>query len=408
MKVLGIVAEYNPFHNGHAYQIKKAKEISGADYVLAIMSGSFVQRGEPALLDKWSRTKMALSAGCDMVIELPVVYACASAEFFAHAAVKLLEDSGIVNCLCFGSESGSIKAFESLGALLADESSYFSTLLNQELSKGLSFPAARESALKKAYTNELPSLNQPNNILGIEYCKALKKLKSSIEPFTLKREQAHYHSNLISGHIASATAIRETVKKNELHLLSEVIPKQSLPYLINTLEKGSAPVDNNHFSYMLQYCLRALSLNELRNISDISEGLENRILKACECCQTTNEMVQAIKSKRYTHTRIQRALLHALLHLNKSDFSLYQSNGYSQYIRVLGFRRQSQELLKKLCEQSHITVITNVKKAEKQLSPLAKQMLELELKATDIYFLGTPNVAFHKRNLDYTTPISII
>jgi predicted nucleotidyltransferase len=220
MKTIGIVAEYNPFHNGHLYQLQASRGQTGADCAVVVMSGNYTQRGEPAIVDKWARAEMALHSGADLVIELPVAYAMGSAEYFAYGAVKLLDSLNAVNMICFGSEAGSIEKLSAAAAILADEPESYKSYLKDYLSKGLSFPAARQKAISSYCKNtygkdDLSSLlKSPNNILGIEYLKALRRLKSNIVPMTIERVGNEYNQAELTGKMSSATSIRKTIREN--------------------------------------------------------------------------------------------------------------------------------------------------------------------------------------------------
>lgn len=408
MKTAGIVAEYNPFHNGHLYHIEKTKKITGANFIVAVMSGNFVQRGEPAILDKWTRAELALKNGCDMVLELPAVYSSSSAEFFSKASVKILNDTNIVDFLCFGSESGDINELNKIANILYEEPLLYKAFLKKELDRGIVFPKARLNALKNFSSINQETLENPNNILGIEYLKALKALNSSIIPETVTRNSIQYHSNEKANNIASALGIRNAVKNNDFEFIKETLPKNSYDTLTKAVNENISPIEIGSFSFALNYILRTMPLEELGEILDITEGLENRIYKAIKHNYDINEIINYTKTKRYTYTKIQRAILHIILNIKTKELEKYNQNGYAQYIRVLGFRKKSEALLKNLVEKSSVPVITNLNKDFKKLKPLAQKMLETEIKATDIYYLGTKNVNFKPLKKELTSPIVII
>ena len=405
MNTTGIIAEYNPFHNGHNYHLQQSKKISGADYVIVVMSGNYVQRGEPAIVDKWTRTKMALQNGADIVIELPSIYASSSAENFSHSAVSLLNATGIVSSICFGSETADMDLMKEIAKVLCDEPDEYKTILKSELSKGLVFPKARANALKSYTKKNTSFIDSPNNILAIEYIKALNRLGSTIVPYTIKREIAEYHSTDISSHISSATAIRFNLKNDNINAISNVIPKESMISFLDCIDNGIGPVYFDDFSTLLNYRLRTLSAEELANILDITEGIENRILNASHTYFNISDIANFVKTKRYTYTKIQRALLHILLDFKKSDIKDYSNS--VPYIRVLGFRKQSESLLSNLCKKATVPVITNTKKVKTLLSPVGLKMFNQECRSTDIYFLNNRNVLQRTANREYTTPIII-
>ena len=329
--VLGIIAEYNPFHNGHLYHLKESKKATGAKYTVAIISGNFTQRGSTSIIDKWKKTEMALQNGVDLIIELPVLYSISSSENFAEGSIKILNSLGIIDFLSFGSETSDIKILNNFANILYDEPKEYKKILSNYLDTGLSFPKARENALleyiKKFedvntnFDNYKNILSSPNNILGIEYLKALKKYKSSIKPICIKRSVADYKSSDISINtsIASATAIRELIKNKNFNTIKTVIPEKSYSILADCINSGCIIPDLNCFEKEIIYVLRKMSIKEIANLPDVSEGLEFLIKKAVNSCNTLTELLNTIKSKRYTITRLQRILLYALLDISKKD-----------------------------------------------------------------------------------------
>ena len=278
MKIVGLIAEYNPFHNGHRYHIEQAKEITGADYVIVIMSGNFVQRGDTSLINKWVKTEMALKAGVDLVIELPTVYALSSAENFADGAVKILNSLGVVDFISFGSEIGEITPLNDIANILYKEPKEFSSLITAQLKSGLSYPRAREIALSQFFgTSQKYSeiLNSPNNILGVEYLKALKRRRSHIRPLTIKRDYSDYNSTKVKNGIASATAIRTMIEnKKNVHY---VVPYETYELLDEEINNGRIISNLSVFEKEIIYTLRKMTLSEIANLPDVSEGLENKI-----------------------------------------------------------------------------------------------------------------------------------
>jgi len=393
LSIVGIVAEYNPFHNGHKLHIEKAKELTGADKAIVVMSGNFVQRGEPAVFDKWQRARCALLNGADMVIELPVYFSTASAEFFAKAAVDILDKTGCVDYICFGSESGDISAITKTALCLLNESEAFKAALKENLSHGLTYPAARSKALYDTEEIEESMLSSPNNILAVEYVKALLALNSNIEPVTLKRLYTDYNSTGTTEKYASATGLRHMLKiKSDVSSFVPCLP-DTYPIFADTL----CPY--------LGYKLRILGKKGLSQILDVNEGLENRILEECGKYNDYDLLVSSIKTKRYTHSRIQRALIHALLDITKTDFENLVSSGMNHYIRILGFRKDAQQLVSTLSKNSSVPVITTVR-SRGELSFTAQAMLDKEATATDIYYLLKGDDI--KLNKDLTTSMVLI
>ena len=411
MKICGIVAEYNPFHNGHLYHIEKTKEQTGCDAVVSVMSGNFIQRGLPALFDKWTRTKMAIESGVDLVIELPTYYATASAEYFAQGSISLLDGLGVIDTLSFGNSCSDIKILKRIANVLYLEPDGYKKELQREIKKGISYPIARSNALKtflkKEFDDKILSniLLDSNNILGIEYLKALLYCNSSITPFSIERKGGSYNSVHIDGNICSATGIREMLYNNQLEQTREVMPESSLSIMNKEILNGKSPMFINHFEKEILYELRKSSLTDLANIADVSEGLENVMKRASSECTNIDDLIEVIKSKRYTRTRIQRILIHALLGITKTESEAYKHN--PQYIKVLGFTKTGEKILSKISNNSNLPIITSTNKFLKTANETSKKMLEKDILATNIYTLGYQVPTYRKMNLDYTTPIII-
>ena len=412
-RVLGIIAEYNPFHNGHLYHLETSKNTTNCDYTVAIISGNFTQRGSTSVIDKWSKTKMALQNGVDLVIELPVLYSISSSENFADGAIKILNSLGIIDYLSFGSETPDITVLDSIADILCNEPKDYKKLLTTELDKGLSFPKARENALlnyiKNANTfeNDKPNfekhkkaLSSPNNILGIEYLKALKKYNSSIKPVCISRFATDYNSSDFSGSIASATAIRELIKNKDFNFIKTVIPENSYPVLMDCINSGHIVPDLNCFEKEIIYTLRKMNIEEIYNLPDVSEGLEFSIKKAANSCNTINEFLDIVKSKRYTVTRLQRILLYALLNISKKDMQLSKQVEIP-YVRVLGFNDNGKKLVSEIAtKHPELKLITSVKKFVDDNSDKDLQVLfDKDVFATDVYSLAFENNSL--ANLDF-------
>lgn len=325
--ILGIVSEYNPFHNGHIRHLELSKQLTKTDFTVAVMSGNFVQRGDTALVDKWTRTEMALKSGIDLVIELPTVYAISSAENFADGAVKILNSLGVVDYLSFGSEIGEISPLNDVASILYREPKEFSSLITAQLKSGLSYPRAREIALSqffgtsKKYTEVL---NNPNNILGVEYLKSIKKHRSHIKPLTIKRDYSDYNSTTVKNGIASATAIRTMLQNNKN--IHRVVPFQTYELLDECKQNGKIITDLSVFEKEILYILRKMTLSEIAALPDVSEGLENRIKLAANTVNNLNDLISNIKTKRYTQSRIQRILLYALLNISRKRYKCIQKS----------------------------------------------------------------------------------
>ncbi len=412
MKVVGLITEYNPFHNGHKYHIEQARKVTGADYCVAVMSGDFVQRGTPAMMDKYSRAKMALNNGVDLVLELPVCYATGSAEYFAHGAVSILDKLGVVNALCFGSECGNISRLTSAAQFLLHAPEVFENQLQDYMRDGLTYPAARLKALEHSMDDLGSSdkhslskiLTEPNNILGIEYSKALIKLSSSIEPVTIQRISAHYHEKELSDVrpynsndlelcdpvISSATAIRNTInQQRELPADAITAAVQSVPedvakYLRDNYQI-TYPITEEDFATIIKYKLRNEDSKSLARYLDITPDLAERIKNIKDFNMSISILIQNIKTRNMTLTRINRALLHILLSIKTESMRKYMEADYTPYARILGIRKESTPLLRHIEKQGRIPMITKVSKAEEQLDALGMQMLSEDIFAADIY-----------------------
>ncbi len=412
MKVLGIVAEYNPFHNGHLYHLQASRAMSGADCAVAVMSGNFTQRGEPAIVDKWVRTEMALANGVDLVIELPFAYAMASAEFFAYGAVKLLDSLGAVDMLSFGSESGDLKSLSEAASILGNEPAEYRLALKNSLSNGKSFPAARQEALSSYLTGKYgedhlsTSLKSPNNILGIEYLKALKKLKSGIKPITLGRSGSDYNSSNLSGKFSSATAIRRTIcsepwPEARKHLEAS-LPEHTLSLLEREFSLGRGPVSASDFSTQLLSVLRKMTIDEIRALPYMEKGLENRFKQAAENTGSYAELLDAVCTRRYTGTRIQRILFCILAGLTDRLFEAFNLNGGPSYIRVLGLNNTGRQLLSTVRDSSSLPVITKASDFKNSAVSGIASMLQLETASSDQYVLAFKTADLRKSGSEFT------
>ena len=403
-KILGIICEYNPFHYGHLYHIEKSKSLIHPDYTVAIMSGNFTQRGDVAFFDKWSRAEMALNNGVDLVIELPLVYSISSAENYALGAIKILQSLGMNTTLSFGSECGDIDILYEIADVLVSEPPEYLSILKHELANGISFPKAREHAVLM-YLNNIRRyaniLSSPNNILAIEYIKAIMKNKYKIRPITIKRNGPDYNDLNLSSKYASASAIRHAILNNTS--IKKHVPESTLEIIKNKIANSEVVYGITKYEQLIIYKLRTMSVQDIAMLPDVSEGLENKIKKASDSCNTIDELIDKVKSKRYTQTRINRILLYALLNISKKDIE----DSYKQvpYIRVLGINDKGKELIGKLVAKNKKThIITSPKKFLKNnKNKLLKNMLEKDIFASNIYTLGYSKNS--KANLDYTNKL---
>ncbi|MGL5575722.1 MAG: nucleotidyltransferase [Sarcina sp.] len=397
MKISGLITEYNPFHLGHKFHFENCKKNTNSEGIICVMSGNFVQRGIPALTDKWSRAQMALNAGIDLVIELPTLYAVSSAEHFAFGAISLLNKLNIVDNVYFGSEIGSIDLIKLVANILSDEPIEFKELLKENLAIGLPFPKARAKSLEiyiHKYTNTNIDtsnledfLTSSNNILGIEYCKSINRLKSTIVPLTLKREGSNYNDASITENIfASATAIRANIfANNNLDSIKKFLPEVSYNILA---EKKYFAAPSSMFNY-IKYQLTVYP-SVLSHIQDASEGLDNKILNELKNASSYDDLINRCKSKRYTHTRISRILCHIFLGINEELYSCIKTP--PNYLRVLALNQTGAKILKEIKKNSTIEIITKVPRKSTDL------LLNLDIKATNLYSLLNPSI---KLNSDY-------
>ena len=401
--VLGIIGEYNPLHNGHLYHLNESKKVTGANYTVAVISGNFVQRGNVALIDKWSRAKMAILNGVDLVLELPCIYSISSAENFASGAIKIFNSLKIVDTVSFGSEINNMSVLKEFATILTEEPDEYKSLLAHELSKGISFPKARENALLM-YLNDIRKyanvLSSPNNILAIEYLKALQISESTIEPVAIKRKGPGYNSNMVVDNLASGTAIRRFIEDRNFYSLDKVLPQVSYDILSDAIKKGHYVSGLERFEKEIIFTLRRMTIAEIANLPDVSEGLENSLKNAANSCNNLAEFRKLVKSKRYTQTRIDRILLYALLGFTKDDME--DSKKVDPYIRVLGFNSKGEELLSEICkENKKLQVVTSVKNFMSTCrNRKLLMMLEKDIQATNTYTLGYEYDSLS--NLDYT------
>lgn len=417
MKTVGLITEYNPFHNGHLYHIQKARELTKADHIIVIMSGNFVQRGIPAVMDKYTRTKMALDGGADIVIELPVIFSCASAEFFALGAVSLLDNTNCVDYLCFGSECADISILKKAASILLEEPPLFKQLLKENLKCGLSFPLARQNAIIRYMSEKTDKENlsynalseifsKPNNILGIEYIKALIKLKSKITPITIKRIAADYNEGEINNNtICSATAIRNCLYATNLDAFKGNVPNSVYNIMESKLNK-TFPIFEDDLSLLLKYKLLMNKHYDLTQYLDVSPELCNSIKNNIYNFKAFSDFANILKSRQYTLTRINRALTHILLDIKKSDMENCIDNIDNMYLRFLGFNKNS-VLLKKLKQNSSLPIINKLADSKKLLSDNALNILNKDIFAADLYSSVVQNKFNTLTHNEYVTNIVI-
>lgn len=418
MKTAGLITEYNPFHNGHLYHISKTRELTGADYLVVIMSGDFVQRGAPAVYDKYTRTVMALKAGADLVLELPSIYAVSSAEDFAACGAALLDKLGVIDFLCFGSEAGDIQPLSAIADILIQEPEKYTAELKNQLKTGCTFPEARKSAVASCL---LPSdsavcaalLDSPNNILGIEYLKALKRRNSAITPITITRAGNGYHDPSLSGPLSSASAIRSYLLSpsgSDPDHSALINIRAAVPDYVYESIRIRCPIALNDFSDLLNYTLLSLEYQNipLSEYADFSDDLTFRMKRTSLEFPSFEERIAQLKTRQYTYTRISRALLHLILQIKTEDILRYRSRDYVPYARVLGFRKASSEIMKQIKHHGSIPLITKVANANQILPESALPLFKKDLYCSHLYqSILQRKTGLHQKN-EYTQGCCIL
>lgn len=380
MKTAGIIAEYNPFHNGHLYQLKTLKKM-GFERIVVALSGNFVQRGEPAVIDKWARARSALLGGADLVVEIPTCYCLSPAEKYAFGAVGVLNNIGVVDSLCFGSETGDIDILKKFVYDIKEDETV-NLRLKENLKKGFGYAAAFSSAVESAFSKEYSEiLKNANDILGIEYISALKKSGSKITPSAVKRKGVSHNGEETCGEFASASKIRELIFSSNNFF--DFVPRKSGELFSKSVEKGEAPVFLNNSERVLLTALRALKLSDFSRLADIGEGLDKRIFNAVAMAGDIDTLFELIRTKRYTDSRIKRLVLNAVLGIFE-----YKE---APYIRVLGFSEKGNTLLREIKGKSDLPIVTSYADAKK-LGKECEDYFIREAEYTDFYSMLMPKI----------------
>lgn len=409
MKTVGVVVEYNPFHNGHAYHLAEAKRVSGADAVVAVMSGHWLQRGEPAVMNKWARAETALLAGVDLVLELPVAYSTQPAEWFAYGAISVLESTGVVDAVCFGSESGDAGPLIELASAVRDEPERFQAALQEELKRGLPYPAAYSAAAARYAPGPAARLiAEPNNSLGFHYILAMLRMNSRMQPLTIRRVKAGYNqTDVTDASIASATALRKLMLEDggpymppteSLRSLAPYVPPTTLQVLLREWEAERAPLHWERYRAPLFHRLLLQSAQQLSAYREVTEGLEHRLKKALSSLGagfSVERLLDQLKTKRYTRTKLQRMLTSIYLEHPKQTVNARMLRSGAPYLRVLGFSERGRRLLKRMKTAASVPVLTRA--AERNPPP----MLALDIAATAAYALGLPSAGGQDALADY-------
>jgi predicted nucleotidyltransferase len=400
MKAVGVIVEYNPFHNGHDFHLQAAKEAAQADLAIAVMSGNFLQRGEPALVSKWYRTKMALMNGVDLVVELPYQFATQKAETFANGAVSILNAIGC-DSLCFGSESGDLTTFLQTIDYLEEHRTLFDEKIKMNIKTGVSYPKALSLSFQSLSSTEtLVRLDQPNNILGYHYIKALKQQKSSMKPITVKRKNADYHDeHFATETIASATSIRKALftSDKDSSIIQQYVPAATNQLLKEYIQQyGTFHEWENYWPY-LQFRLLQSNPDELKEIYEVEEGIEHRIISASLHASSFREFMEKVKTKRYTWTRLQRICVHILTNTKKVEMKMDSER--ATYIRLLGMSSKGKEYLNKYKSEFDLPLIS-------KLSSYKQPDISLDIRASRVYSLGLAGgvAAYGLLQQEYTQP----
>lgn len=396
MRTVGIIAEYNPFHKGHSYHLSQARSLAGADYCMVAMSGNFLQRGEAACLDKYARAECALSCGADLVLELPVPFATSSAPAFARNGVELLQQTGVLTHLAFGSECEELHKLEFLADFFNQEPEPYQKILKENLRRGLSYPTARKTSFLSYFSEyaagsqklslcpcspeELAELlDSPNNILALSYLRSLKTLAPNVQPLSIKRKGAGYHQTELTEEYPSATAIRREIS---LHGLTEkalsALPEASASILSEIWAQRQYVITDD-YSQLLYYKLLSLPDNSYSSYIEVSDELGQRIKNHLSEFTTFTEFARLLMRKNETHTTILRGLMHILLDIKKEAFQA------PAYLRILGFKKEASPLLHEIKEKSQLPLITKAADASFSLQPSAYTLFEKELYAENVY-----------------------
>ncbi|PFT94176.1 hypothetical protein COK81_13315 [Bacillus thuringiensis] len=377
-----MVVEYNPFHNGHLYHVQETKKLTQSDIIIAVMSGPFLQRGEPALISKWYRTKIALANGVDLVVELPYVFATQKAETFANGAISIL-NALRVSEICFGSEDGQIENFYNTISVQKNEEETFNCLVKQFMDAGNSYAKATSDAFSHILTSEKNiDMSQPNNILGFQYMKAILSQNSSIQAQTIKRFASHYHDETFNDqHIASATSIRKQLFSEEgsFTTIEPFLPQATTSLLANYKQNYGILHNWEQYFSFFKYKLMTMSSGDLRHIYEIEEGLEHRILSKIQNSSSFYSFMEALKTKRYTWTRLQRACTHILTNTTKEEIRSANIEQHAPYIRLLGMSQKGQTYLSKNKKKIELPILTHTKTFD-------HAALDIEKKANSVYF----------------------
>lgn len=391
MKITGVVAEYNPFHLGHEYQLKMAKKLSGCDCLAVVMSGNYVQRGEPAIIDKFRRAETAIYGGADIVIELPMPFSCQNAEIFAMAAINELKKLNI-DSISFGCENDNIELLKKIAA--AQLSPKFNIYIKDEMKKGASYPNAMSNALKLVLGNEAEAVYSPNNVLAVEYIKSAMKLNLNLEYYPVKRLGMSHNDTEILGPFHSASAIRKQIIEGSYGNLK--LTEKSIQMIEEFFKEHKKYNTLNNYLEFLYY--KIISMEELDKIYEVKEGLDNKIMSQVYKHSNIDDFIMSLKSKRYTYSKLRRSLLNILLDIKAVDINNIMLTS-SDYVKVLSFNNVGRKAIK--YAKTNGTVVINKYSDYKKfnLNPKAIKVFNITNKSSNIYYLPLEN---RKINSEYT------
>ena len=409
MKVTGIIAEYNPFHNGHKYHLEQARIMTDCEYVIVIMSGDYTQRGTPAIYSKYMRARSALLAGADLVLEMPVFGSVSSAPDFARCGVSGLTATGVCDHLFFGSEAGSIDHLSYQADLLDKESDELSHAIKAGLKDGLTWPQARAQAYRSIHfetTDEIACVSDlPNDILGVEYIRSIRALRSPITPVTLKRNDPGYHSEERFGKFASATASRRAILDQDLDFLQDVLPEEHFQCLAG---EACPPVTFNDFSLLLNEKILNSSPEQILNISGMPQDLANKLDKNRMEFLSADALVAARKDRNYTYTRVNRCLLNLILEITQKDSETFKELNSVPWLRILGFRKEASPLLSEMKKHASAPIISKMANAEQLMSPEAQALFRKHVRSAELYRMIAQLKSGQVYKNEFTRPIIIL
>lgn len=431
MSTVGIVCEYNPFHKGHLYQIEQAKKLTGASHVVCFMSGNFLQRGIPALADKFTRAETAIRCGADIIFEIPFVYSTSSAKDYATAAVTMMNTSDAIDYISFGAETDNLPLLSFIADIIENEPINVSACIKQSMSSGMTYGAARAHAIAEyLHSNDIfkdsgltfdssfapedsikSIMASPNNILAIEYLAALKRTSSRIKPVIIKRFISDYNSNDTNHDICSASAIRTLLESADITAIKRHIPEECY-HILNAIYKNTFPVFENGMSDLLSTARLLYGSYDKPSVSfvdtvDLDRNLYNRMSKI-DAYMSFSDTAKALKSKNYTLTHIQRALLHYIMQLTNTDYNSYKAGGWIYYLRLIGLKAQAGCIVKQIKKEAGIPVITKASEAASTLSTIGESMFSYDIKSTAVYNNLVYNAHGAKLRNEYEHTIPVI